>query len=246
MSEPLSQTISLNDIGMRYIGALQHLSDLMVLTWAGASAVTQDGYEKTFRSVPGLPSTPFRFSLETAREEAARWWFKNSLGEVLGLCLVFLEDIRRVCGLVVFNVAKAKASGDLAALAAEVNADLGPLDIPSRFNHLKSRYALALPLEAEITSMVALHRCLLQAGGTVPPEATLTLQLKSIQPPAEGSTELRLADSTRSWSAGERIVVSREEHAAVFTTASVFLSTMLAAVQEFAKASGLPETPSSQ
>ena len=241
-----SQTISLNDIGMRYIGALQHLSDLMVLIWAGARAVDEQSYEETFRSVAGLPSTQFRLPLETAREEAARWCFKNSLGEVLGLCQVFLGDIRRVCGLVDFNIAKAKASGNLAALAAEVNADTGPLDIPTRLAHLKSRYALALPLEAEMLSLVVLHHCFLQTSGTVPKGAALTLQLKSVQPPAEGGTEPRLADFSRTWKEGERIAVSREEHAAIFTTTSLFLSAMLTAVQEFAKASGFPENTSPQ
>jgi len=246
MIDPTSQTVSLNDIGQRYVGALQHLSDLMVLTWAGARIVNEQGYEETFRSVAGLPSTPFRFSLETAKAEAARWWFKNSLGEVLGLALVFLEDIRKVCGLVTFNVAKATSSGDLASLAAEINADNGPLDIPTRFKHLKSRYGLTLPLEAELLSLVALSRCFLQTGGTVPKGSALTVQLKAIQPPAEGTTEPRLADYTRTWKEGQRITVSREEHAAVFTTVSVFLSAMLAAVQEFAKASGLPENSSPQ
>jgi hypothetical protein len=245
MSEP-SQTISLNDIGMRYIGALQHLSDLMVLTWAGANAVDEQSYNETFRSVAGLPSTPFRFPLETARQEAARWWFKNSLGEVLGLCLVFLEDIRRVCGLVAFNVAKAKATGDLAALAAEVNAELGPLDLPARFAHLKNRYALKPPLEAEMMSLAALHRCFLQTGGTVPKGMEITVQLKSVEPPTEGRPEPRLTDYSRTWTEEDRITISRAEHAAVFTTASVFLSAMLAAVQEFAKASGLPEISSPQ
>ena len=246
MSEPPSQTISLNEIGLRYLGALQHLSDLMVVTWAGARTVDAQGYEETFHSVVGLPHTEFRFPMETAREEAARWWFKNSLGDVLGLCLVFLEDIRRVCGLVVFNAAKAGASGDLVALAAEINTDSGPLDIPTRLHHLKDRYALAVPLEAELISLVALHRCFLQTGGNVPQGSPLTVRLKAIQPPAQGETEPRLADYTHAWNPGERINFSREEHAAVFTTASLFLSTMLAAVQEFAKASGLPEHPSPQ
>ena len=246
MSETPAPSISLNDLGMRYLGALQHLSDLMVLTWAGAGAADEPGYEKMFRSVAGLPSTPFRFPFETAREEAARWWFKNSLGEVLGLCGVFLEDIRRVCGLVAFHAAKAKAQGDLAALAAEVNADPGTLDIPARLAHLKRHYALALPLEAEIQSLVALHRCFLQTGGSLPAGAALTLHLQAVQPPAEGESAPRLAAFTRTWKEGERITVSREEHAAVFTTLSVFLSAMLAAVQEFAKASGFPENTSPQ
>ena len=144
MSEPSPQTIRLNDIGLRYLSTLQHLSDVLVLTWAGERVVSEQGYEETFHSIAGLPSTQFRFKLETARVEAARWQFKNSLGDLTNLCLVFLEEIRKVCGLVVFNVAKAQASGDLAALAAEINADNGPLDIPTRLKQLKARYGLAL------------------------------------------------------------------------------------------------------
>ena len=53
MSDPTSQTISLNDIGSRYLGALQHLSDFMVLTWAGASAVDEQSYDKIFHTVSG-------------------------------------------------------------------------------------------------------------------------------------------------------------------------------------------------
>ena len=241
-----AQTISLNDIGLHYIGALQHLSDLMVFTWAGAQMVSEQAYEETFRSMAGLPSTHFRFPLETAKPEASRWWFKNSLGEVLGLCVVFLEDIRRICGLVAFNAAKAKASGDLVALAAEINSDTGPLDIPSRFAQLKKRYNLRLPLEAELLSLVALHQCFLQNAGTVTKETSLCLQLKALHPPGTGETEPKLTDYMRTWNEGERIALSREEHAAVFTTTSLFLSSTLAGVQEFAKASGLPENPSPQ
>ncbi|MDD5350508.1 MAG: hypothetical protein PHQ12_09890 [Chthoniobacteraceae bacterium] len=246
MSESSPQTISLNDIGLRYLSTLQHLSDLMVLTWAGERVVTEQGYEEVFRSIAGLPSTQFRFKLEAARVEAARWQFKNSLGDLANLCLVFLEDIRKVCGLVVFNIAKTQAAGDLAALAAEINSDNGPQDIPTRLQHLKDRYGLKMPLEAELSSLAAVARCFTRTGGAVPKDTPeLTLRLKAIQPPAEGSTEPRLADYQRTWKTGERIAVSREEHAAVFTTISVFLSSMLAVVQEFAKTSGLPDNPPS-
>lgn len=243
MTEPASQTISLNDIGSRYLGALQHLSDFMVLTWAGARAVNEQNYDETFHAVSGLPNTNARLSFPAARAEGERWWLKNSLGDTLGLILVFLEDIRKLCGVVAFNVAKAKAEGDLVALAAEVNADLGPQDIPTRFKHLKERHQLTIPLEAEILSLAAMHRCFTHGGGVVPKGATLALRLKAVQPPAEGETQPRLADYQRAWSGGERISLSREEHAAIFTTASVFLNAVLHAVQQFAKSSGLPETP---
>lgn len=245
MSEPTSQNISLNDIGLRYLGALQHLADFMVLTWAGTRGVNEQNYDEVYRSVAGLPSSQFRFPFANAKSEAERWYLKNSLGDTLGLFLVFMEDLRKVCGIITFNVAKANAAGDLAALAAEVNADNGPQDIPTRINHLKSRYGLTIPLETEVLSLAALHRCFTHTGGMIPPGASLALRLKVIQPPAEGETQPRIGDYQRAWSAGERVSLSREEHAAIFTTASIFLNTMLQAVQEFAKASGLPDNPPS-
>ena len=161
---------------------------------------------------------------------------------MLGLLLVFLEDIRKVCGVVAFNVAKSQASGDLVALAAQINADNGPLDIPTRFKDLKERYNLGIPLEAELMSLAALHRCFTHAGGVVPKGATLALRLKVVQPPPEGETQPQLGDYQRTWTAGEKVALSREEHAAFFTTASVFMNAMLHAVQQFAQASGLPDT----
>jgi hypothetical protein len=246
MSDPAPQTVSLNDIARRYIGGLQHLSDMMVLSWAGSRVVTEAGYEEVFKSVAGLPSTPFRLNFEAARAEAARWNFKSSLSDILGLCQVFLEDVRKICGLVSFNVAKQSGTGDLAALAAEINAENGSVDIPARIKHLKDRYSLTLPLEQPIASLAALYHTFTHTGGVVPQNASLTLHLKVIQPPAEGQKEPRLADYQRTWNPGERIAVSREEHAAVFTTVSVFLNSTLASVQEFAKAFGLEDHPEPQ
>ena len=244
MSEPSSQTVSLNDIGQRYIGALQHLCDMMVLTWAGARAVNEENYDQAFQSVCGLPSTPFHFPFAMAKAEAERWWLKNSLGEVLGLCQVFLEDIRKLCGLVVFNAAKNSGSGDLATLAAEINASSGPVDLASRFSQLKSRYNLAVPPEAELLSLAALNLCFLQSGGVIQKKSPPPLLLKFVQPPGQGETAPRIVDYKRAWKNGERISLSREEHAAIFTTASLFLSSMLTGVQELAKATGLvPEPP---
>ena len=242
MSDPAPQTVSLNDIGKRYMGALQHLADMTVLTWAGERTVSEQNYEETFHGIAGLPSTPFRLNFETARAEASRLAFKNCLGEVLGLCQVFLEDIRKICGIVAFNAAKKSGTADLASLAAEINAQTGIVEIPARIQHLKTRYTLAVPLEPQLGSLAALYTNFIHIGGLIPQDApALTLHLKIIQPPAEGQKEPRLADYQRTWNPGERIAVSREEHAAVFTTTSVFLNTMLAAVQQLAKASGLDD-----
>ena len=245
MIDQNSRTISLNDIGVKYVEALQRLSDLAVFAWAGSRTLNEQAYDEVSRSVPGLPSTQFRLSFGAAREESERWMLKQSLNEVLGLCMMLLEDVRKLCGLVEFNAAKANASGNLANLAAELNAVSGRMDLPTRLKQLKDRYNVALPVEAELRSLAELAQCLFQGNATVATPG-LTLRLKMICSPAEGETQPRLGDFERSWKAGEKVTLSRQEHAAVFTTISLLISSMLGAVQEYAKRSGLPEEPQKQ
>ena len=242
MTDPNSRTISLNDIGIKYVEALQRLTDLTVFNWAGARSLNEQGYDELLRSVPGLPASQFRLSFGVAKEHAERSLLKQSVQEAVGLCLFALDDLRKLCGLAEFNAAKAKASGNLAALAAELNATPGQLDLPTRLKQLKERYQIELPIEAELRSLAELARCLVQTNGTVT-TPTLTLKLKMICAPAQGETQPRLGDFERSWKSGEIVILSRQEHAAVFTTVSVFIGVMLNAVQEFAKRAGLPEDP---
>ena len=224
------------------MAALQHLADLTVFGWAGERAVSKKGYAKAYRAVAGLPATPFHMDVDTAREEHARWMLNNSLAALLRLNVAFVEDIRKICGLVAFNAAKASSDGDLPSLAAEINTPCVLPDLPSRLDALKARYAVPVPLEDELRSLHDLHVCLAGAdGGIVAPWETLTLRLVVVQPPDRNSPP-ELGDYRRSWQGGEFINLSDAEHAAMFTTFSVFMSAMLETVQTFAKNSGLTET----
>ncbi len=241
MTENPPRTISLNEISIKYVHALQRLSDLMVISWAGARNLSEQNYEEVSRVIPGLLSTEFHMPFAIAREESERWWLKQSVNEVLGLAVVFLDDIRKVCGLIAFNAARATGSGDLVSLAAEVNSNPGAVDIGVRMKQLQERYGVASLIEGEILSITGFGRCLFQTNGIVPPGTQTVLHLKIIQPPAPGETQPRLADFQRSWSANEKIELSREEHAAIFTTVSVFFGSILNGVQQFAQRSGLSE-----
>lgn len=243
MTETAPRTISLNDVGLKYVQALQRITDLCVFTWAGARTVNEQGYDELGRTIPGLPSTEFRIPFNAARDEAEVWWFKNGVNEVLGLTNAFLEDIRKLCGLIAFTAAKAQANGDLAGLAAEINSTPTALDFPTRLKQLAERYAISVPMDAHLLSIVALGRILFQRNGLIGEGESLKIVLKVVQAPAQGETQPRLADYERSWKTGERVLLSRAEQAAVFTTISVFIGAMLNAVQEFAKRSGLPDEP---
>ena len=212
MTASVPQEISLNDIGRKYMSALQRLSDLI------------------------------RLSFQVVQQEAERWWLHHSVNEVLGLTSIFIDDIRKLCSLIEFNAARANASGDLATLAAEVNAGAVRGDLPSRLRNLKTRYNLLSPVETELLSLAAFGGCLFR-GGIVPKESVLKLQLKCVQASGQSGPQARLTDLQRAWGSDETLALTREQHAAIFTTVSVFFGAMLASVQDFAKLSGLPDTP---
>jgi hypothetical protein len=236
MTDSASRITSLNEIGLKYISSLQRLS------------TEEQTYDELSRSIPGLPSTEFHISFAAVKEEAARWCLKHSANEILGLTVMFLEEIRKLCALVAFNAARIRASGDLATLAAELNSRPQLPDPAARFKQLRERYDVISPLEAEIVSLTAFAKCLFKTNGVVVGSgAPLTLKLKTVHPPAEGESQARISDFHRSWSAGETLTLTREGHAAIFTTISLFFGNLLNSVQEYAKRSGLPvDAPDSE
>ena len=242
MTAPATREISLNDIGRKYMAALQRLSDLMVLTWTGAHCAQANVYDQAVQALPGLPNTEFRMSFQAVREEAERWWLHHSLREVLGLTVMFLDDIRKLCSLVEFNAARVTGTGNLGTLAAEVNAKVGRGDVASRISALKTRYNVFCPFETEIISLgvfaSALHR-----GGIVDKDSVLKLSLRCVQPAGQSGPQAKLTNMQRSWGPGEKLLLTRDQHTAIFTTVSLFIGAMLTAVQDHAKRCGLPDTP---
>lgn len=238
-----SHTISLHELGQKYFKALQHLSDLTAYVWAGARSVNEKTYEELSRGVAGLPNTPFRLSFETAKHEAERAWLKQSVSEVIGLSYVFIEDIRKLCGLVLFNATKASGQGDLVALAAELNAVPPPADLFTRLSEVQQRFGLTTEFDAHMISLSKAARSLLHHNGVLGPEDQCDLKLKMLIPPADKDAQPKVVDFEASWKAGERIYLNRNQHAAVFTTVSLFFSAMLTALQEYAKRSGAAQEP---
>ena len=242
MTNTATRDISLNEIGRKYMASLQRLSDLMAFTWIGTHFANQPNYDQLVKMLPGMPTTEFRMKFEAVREEAERWWLHHNVGEVIGLSTLFTDDIRKLCSLIAFNGARIKGEGDLATLAAEVNTNLGRLDLPGRLKQLKKRYNLVSPFETEMLSLHAFGVCL-HRNGLVPKGSVLKLQLKCVQPAGPSGPQARLSDMQRAWGQDERLSLTREQHAAVFTTVSVFFGAMLNAVQDYARQCGLPETP---
>ncbi len=237
-------TISLQELGKKYFQGLQHLSDLTAYNWAGSRSVSEQGYDELVRGFPGLPATEFRLPFETAKAEMERAWLKQSISEAIGLSYVFIEDMRRLGALVTFNAAKASGSGDLAALAADVNSVTPPTDLVTRLNEVRERYGIKTEVDEEMISLSKVARSLLHHNGVLGPEdEPVELKLKMITPPATEKGQPQLGDFSASWKPGERIILNRQQHAAVYTTISLFFGYMLNAVQDYAQRAGVGQQP---
>jgi len=242
-----TRKISLNDLGLRYLRNIQHLSDLTAYGWAGARTVSEQGYDEVARGVPGLPSTQFRLPFEVVKQESDRAWLKYTLSELIGLIFVYLDDLRKVSGLVFFNAAKARGDGDLATLAAELNKAPEDVDLPSRLKDLKERFGITTELEPHLVSLTRFARLLIQNGGVVPKGESLRLRVRKLVPPASADAKPTLQDWEICWKSEDRVALGRNDHAAIFTTVSLFISATLGAVQELAKRQGLgDEEPAAQ
>jgi hypothetical protein len=241
MSEPTSQTVSLNDVAIKYIQAVQRLSDIMVIHWGGFRTLNEQTFDELAKSIPGLPATEFRLPFEVAKAEADFTLVKQTLNEVLSLSIIFLEDVRKLSALVAFNAAQFHASGDLASLAAEVNANTAGMNLFARFKQLKESYGIESPFQVNLESFHNIGKFIFQTNGLVVQDEPVSLHLKVVTAPENGENQPRVSNYEHKWSKGERIVLARDEHAAIFTTISLFIGEMLKEVQEFAKRSGLPD-----
>src|SRR5690606_21800774 len=78
---PVSQTISLNDIGQKYLGALQRVFDTAAFLVEGSRQVNERTYDDFSSAVRFLPSQQQHRNFDAAKEESERWLLRNLLAD---------------------------------------------------------------------------------------------------------------------------------------------------------------------
>jgi hypothetical protein len=251
------QTISLRDVGLRYVQFLQRLFDVTAFSLASARVANEQGYDEFVRSVGVLPAGQFHLGFDLAKEETGRWWLTHGVNEALNIVAMFLEDCRKLAALCEIKGAQNKGISDVSRFEQKLQTNEIGVPIPQKLSGLQSGHGVTSPFAEQVLDLDNLRRCMFEQRG-VAGEAGLTVRLKQVQivpasvgpnpgessdarpDQAGGNVQLtgRLVDAARTFAPGERIMLSKAEHMAIFITLSVFLSSMLDAIHALARRTG--------
>lgn len=244
-----ANTISLRDVGMRYVQVLQRLFDIAAFSLSGSRAVNEQGYDEFLRTTAVMPAAPFHLAFDAAKEESERWWLKHGVNEALNTLAHFLEDCRKLGALCELKAAQTRGDADVTAIEAKLQADELPAPFAKKLADLQSAYGITSPFSQTVLDLDKVRRVLFERGGVVGDEEVI-VRLKMVQIiPAAASAEParpgepaqvsgKMLDAVRKFAPGEKIVFSKTEHTAVFLTLSMFLGSTLDGLQAYATRTG--------
>ena len=252
---PVTHTISLNDIGQKYLGALQRVFDTAAFLVEGARQVNERTYDDFSSAVRFLPSQQQRRNFDAAKDEAERWLLRNLLSDAFSVVVPFLEDVRSVAALARW---KSETPNDQAGvqkiLGDDRRAFLG-MDLAEKFTHLQNLHGLSSQLSSQVQALAKVGTCLTARGGVVSEkdlteggELAFTLVALQLVPMQQGSVSGATApgdagativpqfgELRRSFGVGQAIKLEKADYLNVITTLSLFVSSMLKSLQEKVK-----------
>ena len=86
------QSINLNEIGQRYLGALQRTFDIAACLVAGTSSATEERYEELAKAVRFRPSAQLQRNFENAKRDSRAYLAKSVIGDTLATTIRALLD----------------------------------------------------------------------------------------------------------------------------------------------------------
>jgi hypothetical protein len=243
-----TQSLNLNEIGLRYLAECQRVFDLAAFLVEGTRQVTESGYDEMTKSVHFHPSEKEHRKFDDAKVEAERYLLKNVLAESLALVVPFLEDIRTFCAVAHWKyVAGGLDNERLREILTTDRSSFLARDLVSKFEYLVSEFSLTTPLTASILALTKAGLCLAGRRGVVSEDdvtnggalAFSLVALDVLPQRVEGEVPVRLnprvGELRRSFSIGESIRVDKQDYLHIVSTVAMFLTSTLHAVKETLK-----------
>lgn len=254
-SAPVSHTISLNDIGQKYLGALQRIFDTAAFLVEGARQVNERTYDDFSSAVRFLPSQQQHRGFDTAKEESERWLLRNLLSDAFTVTVPFLEDIRSVAALARWKSESPDDQAGVQRILGEDRRAFLALDLAEKFKHLQDVHGLSSQLSPQVQALAKVGTCLTARGGIVSDRdvndgsqlsfTLIALQLVPMQqgsvsggtPDGDGGATIvpQFGELRRSFNVGQAIKLEKADYLNVITTLSLFVSSMLKSLQAMVK-----------
>lgn len=252
---PVSHTISLNDLGQKYLGALQRIFDTAAFIVEGARQVNERTYDDFSSAVRFLPSQQQHRSFDAAKEEAERWMLRNLLADAFSVAVPFLEDIRSVAALAHWKAETPTDQQGLQRILGEDRRAFLALDLAEKFAYLQNTHGISSQLSAQVQALAKVGTCLTARGGVVSErdltdggELSFSLVALQLIPMQQGSVNggsstgeagativPQFGELRRTFGVGQTIKLEKADYLNVITTLSLFVSSILKSLQENVK-----------
>lgn len=237
---PRSITISLSDIGGRFLTAMQRTFETAAYLVEGTREVTERTYDDFLKSARFVPSQKDQIGFDGAREEAARQVLRWLLTESLTTTISLIEDCRSVCAISQWK--KAGQPGDQAGLQTILKEDrknflaLSPAE---RLDHLQRLHGVQSPFTPQMLAINKLAGCLANSRGVVSERdvtsgGELSLGIMAVQDLIQegGESKAKMTEVRRRFSIGDTVKLEKSDYLGILTTISIFGSSIVRSTQE--------------
>lgn len=242
--------INLGEVVNNYLKALQRVFDVMNYTLASERLLNEQEYESFSRANRVMPSQQSRLDYEGAREETNTWLLKQTLNEVLGVLVLFLDDCRTLGTLSSWKANGGQAT-DLQKKLQEDRLAFAKMPLPAKLDHLETEFELSSPSKEHILSLFNARRVLANNGSLVTEkdatDGILTVRLRSVQLKTNPGTKGRagvfvtseMGDLVRNFNVGDKLRLNKQEQLATILTVALFITSQAQSLKEYAQKLGV-------
>ncbi len=242
-------TINLGEVVKNYLEALQKVYDVINYTLASERLLNEQEYEAFSRNSHVMPSQASHMDFDTAKEEMNHWLIKQTLNEILGVLVLFLDDIRTISAISKWKSEKFRSEEELQKILREDRATFLRLDLPAKIDFLKNQYKVVSQSEEHIKSLYRTRLALANRSGSVTEkeavDGKLTLKLRSVtlksNPGQQGGVLVtsEIGDLIREFEVGKKIKLAKNEHIAAILTVAFFITSQAQSLKEYAQGLGV-------
>lgn len=254
--EQQGQVISLESISRKYLGVLQRRHDLLAFEVASIQSVDAEKYEHVARLARIMPVQQLHLDHAQVQRQVRGKITVQALNDLLGMAAACMDETHFLLTLIA-NKAEVEAGAEEAnRKVSEAQEAFARAALQDKFDALEKNFGIMCELEDGVISLAFGLRVMMGRGGVVEQEdlgedGELTFEFKSVQQinPPQGAPEgakpeLRLADTRRTFRAGDTIEFTNSELMGLPVTIASFFHGLFRSVDEYGRRKLGAEAPS--
>ena len=233
---PVPQSINLNEIGQRYLAALQRTFDIAACLVAGSGAATEERYDELAKAVRFRPSAQLQRNFENASRDTRAYLVKSVIGDALAIVIPFMEDVRSFCTAATWNNAGTRDPEVLRKLLSTDRDAFLRMSLTSMMETLKRDFEVFSPLAGSVFALMKAGICIGSRGGVVSEDdvtfnGVLAFSLVTLDVSA-GEESPRVAEVRHSFAVGDTVRLKDEDYLHIVSTIAMFCTSMLHSVRD--------------